>query len=412
MKKILVIDDEYSVRAAVRICLAAEGYAVVEAENGKMGLELARADKPDLVLCDVRMGAVSGFDVIKGLQSQPDTATIPVILMTGVPEAADVRRSMEQGADDYLAKPFETKALRAAIRARLERHESIQARFKEELEKANRELVEASRLAGMAEVATGVLHNIGNALNSVTTASSCLAVSVTRSKAANLGKVVELLRKHQADLGAFLTSDPKGKQILDFLASLNDQLAGEQATALQQLAQLQKTLEHIRKIVSVQQDYARLSSSTEEFRVAELVEDALRMTAAESSAREVEIVRDLDSRLTATADRQKALQILVNLVSNAQQACSASNRGEKRIIIRANDEADRVRLAVIDTGTGILPENLDRIFTYGFTTKKNGHGFGLHSSARAAKELGGTLHVQSDGPGKGATFTLELPRPR
>lgn len=126
-KTILVIDDDPSVRAAVRISLSQEGYCIVEAENGLVGLEKAQADKPDLVLCDVRMSEVSGFDVIKGLQAEPQTAEIPVILMTGVPEIADVRHSMEQGADDYLVKPFEINALKAAIEARLNRHELIQA---------------------------------------------------------------------------------------------------------------------------------------------------------------------------------------------------------------------------------------------------------------------------------------------
>jgi signal transduction histidine kinase len=109
-------------------------------------------------------------------------------------------------------------------------------------------------------------------------------------------------------------------------------------------------------------------------------------------------------------DKHKVLQILLNLTSNAKHACIDSRREKKLVTVRVSNGAERIRVAVGDNGVGISAENIKKIFNHGFTTrKKGGHGFGLHSGALAAKELGGTLVAQSEGPDKGATFTLELP---
>jgi signal transduction histidine kinase len=110
-----------------------------------------------------------------------------------------------------------------------------------------------------------------------------------------------------------------------------------------------------------------------------------------------------------TVDKHKVLQILVNVVRNAKYACDESSNDEKRVTVCVRVDADEIAIAVSDTGVGIPPENLNRIFSHGFTTRKEGHGFGLHSCALAAKELGGSLRAESAGPGKGATFTLRLP---
>jgi len=110
-------------------------------------------------------------------------------------------------------------------------------------------------------------------------------------------------------------------------------------------------------------------------------------------------------------ERHKILQILINLLRNSKNACSESDRADKRLTVRVANGEGRIKISVLDNGLGIPPENLARIFNHGFTTRQDGHGFGLHSSALAAKEIGGSLTVQSDGPGQGAAFTLELPCP-
>jgi PAS domain S-box-containing protein len=279
------------------------------------------------------------------------------------------------------------------------------------LETVHQQLLEASRHAGMAEVATSVLHNVGNVLNSVNVASGCLADSLRRSRAANLSKVVTMLREHEQNLGDFFRNDPRGRQIPGYLAQLAEHLAGEQAGALTELAQLQKNIEHIKDIVTMQQSFAKTVGATETVNVTDLVEDALKMNVSGLLRHEIEVVKDFQDMPQVTVEKHKVLQILVNLIRNAKHACDATDLQQRKLTIRTTNGGHRVRIAVCDNGVGIAPENLNRIFNHGFTTKKDGHGFGLHSGALAAKELGGSITVHSDGPGQGAVFTLELPCP-
>jgi PAS domain S-box-containing protein len=287
---------------------------------------------------------------------------------------------------------------------------SRRKKIEAELEQTHNELIKASRFAGMAEVATGVLHNVGNVLNSVNVSASLVDDDLKKSKMANLARVVALIREHSADLGTYLTVDPKGKQLPGYLAQLSDHLAGEQEAIVKEMHELRSNIEHIKEIVAMQQSYAKLSGVTELLNVTDLVEDTLRMNAGALVRHEVKVIREFDSQLPEiSTDRHRVLQILVNLVRNAKYACFESGRTDKQLIVRVTNGDDRVRIAVTDNGVGIAPENLTRIFAHGFTTKKDGHGFGLHSGALAAKELGGSLGVHSDGLGCGATFTLELP---
>ena len=280
------------------------------------------------------------------------------------------------------------------------------------LDQAHKQLVEASRQAGMAEVATSVLHNVGNVLNSVNVASSCVADSLKKSKAANLSKVVALLREHEADLGNFITNDPKGKQLPGYLEQLAEHLAGEQTSVLDELARLQKNIEHIMDIVSMQQSYAKTSGILESLPIVDLVEDAIRMNVGAMERHQIKLLREYSEIPPVLVEKHKVLQVLVNLIRNAKYACDDSEKPDKQIILRVANRDGRIKISVIDNGVGIPEENMTRIFNHGFTTRRNGHGFGLHSGALAAKEMGGSLAAFSEGPGRGATFTLELPMPR
>ncbi len=278
-----------------------------------------------------------------------------------------------------------------------------------ELQQTHAKLVAVSRQAGVAEFATGILHNVGNVLNSVNVASACVADSLQKSKAANLSKVVALLREHEKDLGGFLTHDPKGRQLPVYLAHLAGHLAEEQSAALAELAKLQKNIEHIREIVTTQQGLAKSSGRTQAVSLPELVEDALRMNSNGVRQPNLAVTLDCHDVPPVPMDKSRVLQILVNLVRNAAQSCEASGRSDKKIGIHVTAENGRVLIAVSDNGVGISAENLAQIFAHGFTTKPDGHGFGLHSAALAAKEMNGALTVASPGAGHGATFTLELP---
>ncbi len=279
------------------------------------------------------------------------------------------------------------------------------------LEQAHKELVDASRLAGMAEVATGVLHNVGNVLNSLNVSASVLATGLRQSKAESLAKIAAMLRERQGDLSAFLTTDPKGRRIPELIASLARHSLQERDRLIQEIGHLQKNIDHIKEIVSMQQAYATMIGVVEPLDPQLLFEDALRMNAGSLLRHEVTVERDFPFVPAALGERAKVLQILVNLIRNAKFACDDSGRGEKRIVLRLASAPGRVRLIVEDNGVGIPAENLTRIFGHGFTTRQRsgGHGFGLHSAANAAREMKGSLSVHSAGPGAGAAFTLELP---
>ncbi len=278
-----------------------------------------------------------------------------------------------------------------------------------ELESTHKQLLEASRLGGMAEIATNVLHNVGNVLNSVNVSAGLVADSVKQSKVASLGKVVTLLREHEHDLGAFFMNDPRGRQLSDYLSQLAEHFLADQEATIKELDSLRANIEHIKEIVAMQQSYARVSGVKEVINLQELVEDSLRMNEGALSRHRVEVVREFEPVPPMNVEKHKILQILVNLIRNAKYACDESGRAGGRLTMRVTDGDGRIRISVIDNGIGIPPENLTRIFNHGFTTRKNGHGFGLHSGALAAKELGGSLTVLSAGHDQGATFTLELP---
>ena len=277
-------------------------------------------------------------------------------------------------------------------------------------EKKHRELMDTSRVAGKAEVATGVLHNVGNVLNSLNVSASVIATGFRQSKTDSLAKLTQLLRDHSHDLGAFLTSDPKGKRVPEFIGSLAQHFSSERDRLLAELDSLQKNVDHIKEIVSMQQTYAVMVGTVETLDAATLLEDALRMNSSALDRHEVKVVRDFQAVPPVIAERGKVLQILVNLIRNSKYACDEGGRPDKVMtLLVAPGEPGYVRLMVQDNGIGILPENLPKIFKHGFTTKATGHGFGVHSSALAAKEMRGFLTVHSEGLGHGAIFTLELP---
>ena len=280
-----------------------------------------------------------------------------------------------------------------------------------ELADIHRRLLEVSRQAGMAEVATSVLHNVGNVLNSVNVSGCLIADKVRASKAGNLAKAASLLRAHEGDLAEFLSADPKGRQLPGYLSSLANHLAGEQADTLREAQSLVGYIDHIKEIIAMQQSYARVMGVVESLPVGDLIEDALRLNAGAMERHRIKVVREYFEVPPILVDKHKVLQILVNLLRNAKYALEDRGHVDKRLVLQIGLHGNyMVRISVIDNGIGIAPQNLTRIFEHGFTTRKEGHGFGLHNGALVARELGGSLTAHSEGLGHGATFVLELPR--
>ena len=284
-------------------------------------------------------------------------------------------------------------------------------RAQAEMEKTHKELLEVSRAAGMSEVATGVLHNVGNVLNSINISASIVAEHLNEFNIANIGRAANLMREHAGDIGHFMTNDPKGRQLPDYLAQLATHLSTEQSLLVKEITFVKMKIEHVKEIVAAQQNYGKVAGLAERLKIEDLIQDVFRIHATELAQHEIKVHHDYPPQLPeVVVDKHKVLQILLNMVSNAKHALVDSGRPDKRVTVRVTNGDNRVRIAMTDNGVGIPPVILRKIFNHGFTTrKKGGHGFGLHSGALAAKEMGGQLVAQSDGPDQGATFTLDIP---
>lgn len=279
-----------------------------------------------------------------------------------------------------------------------------------ELAEAQKRLIDLSRISGMAEVATGVLHNVGNVLNSVNVSATIVADRLSESRIGQMGELVRTIEDHQHDLKEFLASDPRGKRVLPYMRSLTSHLAQERDRLCAEVAGLVQHVCHIKEIVSMQQAYARSSGVYERVALPDLMQDVLGIARPGLERHNISLQVQSEDLPPITTDRHKVLQILLNLLRNAKDAVKESGERKREITIRMQRcGEDRVAIVVADNGIGIPQANLLRIFSHGFTTKKDGHGFGLHSGALAAKQVGGSLKAESEGTGAGAIFTLELP---
>ena len=300
--------------------------------------------------------------------------------------------------------------LRVLERTReLQEQMAARERTRAELAEAQQNLVVTSRQAGMAEMATGVLHNVGNVLNSVNVAAGLLDQRLHNSHVEMIGKAAALLKEQQGQLAGFLTEDPRGKALPGFLEKVAEVLIQEKLDMQNEVKSLTKNIDHIKVIVSVQQSYAKVGGTLEEVELKDLAEDAIQINGAALEREGVELIRNYQHGAPVLVDRHMVLQILVNLLSNAWHALVNTKTGRQVTVIISQPAPDRVRLSIADNGMGIAPENLGRIFAQGFTTRKEGHGFGLHSCVKAANDMGGSISAESLGLGKGAVFILELP---
>ncbi len=292
-------------------------------------------------------------------------------------------------------------------------NEELEQRVKErtaELKETHEKLVTVSWQAGMAEVATDVLHNVGNVLNSVNVSVNLITENIQDSKVLKLKEVTDMMNERLDDISNFLAHDPKGQRIPSYLNKVSSILTNEQTNTLHQLQTLSKNVEHIKEIVRMQQSYAKVSGIELEMSIQELIDDAMQINMSSLKRHHINVEYNFEDLPKLYIDKQKVLQILVNLINNAKDALAESDQTDKQITITVcKEHDDMVSLEVADNGIGIEAGNLDKVFRHGFTTKPEGHGFGLHSSALAAKEMKGRLTILSDGIGKGASVKLNLP---
>jgi PAS domain S-box-containing protein len=307
-----------------------------------------------------------------------------------------------------LEKNQELETTNSSLHVEMSERKKVQA----EKEELYQKLVQASRQAGMADVASSVLHNVGNVLTSINVSTDILLKTLKKPMVGDVCRIASMFHEHQDNLEAFLTQDSKGKQIPSYLGMVAESLSGSHQTIQSEIDSLVKKIDHIKQVITSQQDIAHAGDVREATSVEDLMEQALMMGMPEPEKYGIRVVREYAHVPPIMTDRHHVLQILVNVITNAKNAMVEYPANSHCLTVRIGLPADRtgsVRFEVTDTGGGIKAEHLPRLFAQGFTTRKAGHGLGLHSAAISAKNLGGTVQARSAGEGHGATFMLDLP---
>ena len=393
--RVLVADDNQGMRHHIEQILTPE-FSVVAVEDGKRAWERLQAARFDVVVSDTTMPELDGLALTARIKAHGALCHMPVILLAARGGAEAVASGLDAGADDCVCVPFAAEELLARTRAAVRTsrlHEELRAR---------------SRQAGMSAVATGVLHNLGNVLNSFSVSSELLDERIRLSRVESIQRLAQLLSEHESNLIGFLTADDRGRHIPEFIRQLAIELAEERAALADEMDELRRALDHVKRVVALHQGVVEGRGVDELFEPAEVIETALRLSAPGVDDGDIRIERWLVDVPLLRGDRHKVIQILINLIDNARKALCESPRGDKLLAVATEQVNGAVRLVVSDNGVGIAPDLVDRIFAQGFTTRENAHGVGLHTSALLAGELGGTLRCRSDGLDRGASFVLEL----
>ena len=276
----------------------------------------------------------------------------------------------------------------------------------DELKKTRSELLEKAHKAGMADLATGVLHNIGNILNSVNISTTVINDTLEESKIPKLMQANDLLREHQDNMEEFLLEDPRGIKLLHYYLKLNDPMGKEYEKLQTHCNRLKDKVQLMLEVIDAQQDFAKVGRINEKVQLEQIVEDTLTLQAGSIERHDLDIQTEFGDTDKVSVQKSKLIHILINLFGNAKDAMTENNIGEKKITIRTYQEEEKIYLSISDNGEGVNEENINKIFNHGFTTKKTGHGYGLHTCANYMTEMGGNIEVKSEGKDKGATFIL------
>ncbi|MFK7820398.1 MAG: CHASE domain-containing protein [Planctomycetaceae bacterium] len=289
------------------------------------------------------------------------------------------------------------------------RDETERIKAEQEVAEINKQLINSSKKAAVAEVATGVLHNVGNALNSVATSSGAISRSLKTSPASQLAKAIDILEKNRENIAEFLDEDPRGRHCIEYLKVATKALVEQDASISAENERLLGCAQHIREIIRSQQEQAKANPTLHLESAADLMDQAVNLNNGRHAGYGIQLTRDYHDCPEVVTDRHKVLQILTNLIANAHDAVREVEDRLPLVTVATRVVGTSIEFAVVDNGVGIAPEDLGKIKTFGFTTKEDGHGFGLHSCVRAARSIGGEIELRSDGLNRGATFSLVLP---
>ncbi len=570
---VLTIDDEEIIRASFRELLEDNGYDVIEAENGSVGLNKFFERRPDLILVDMIMPEMNGLELLENVtRFSLDT---PIIIVSGAGELKDVVKALKLGAWDYILKPVNDMDMlihtieRALERRRLilqnrEYHERLEDKVAEQtmslerahhelqeserqyrtivetaregilildknrnisfitqrttsmfgytaeemlhknivefsdsefskifddkltelfagagcqfdikfkrkdgsilwgivsanplidtendiepvfcmimditdrkvaeeelahhkahledlvkertetLEKTHKELVEKAHKAGMADIATDIVHNVGNVLNSVKTSVQVIDDVLKHSMVFSYQKANEMLRENQDNLERFLIEDERGKLLIQYFIKLEEGLFAEHQDLKTTTDRLKNMVDAIADIVSAQYSYANVDWLVEEVNLEKTVEEALSVIQQQLDSYHVKVVTQFVEIESIPIQRIKLLHSLINIFKNACEAMYETEKNQRILNISINYSQENEKAVVItirDNGIGIAPENLERIFSYGFTSKKGRYGLGLHSCANYMTEMGGKIWAENNPDGMGVSFFLKF----
>ena len=438
---VLIVEDSAVYVSHFKKVFATTPYSVSVITDGAAAWEKLKTSQPKILLLDWNLPGLDGPTICRRLREQKCERYVFVIMLTSMQRLEDIMTGFDAGADDYMSKPFEPAVLKAKVRVglriselelsnaskvqllaranqkqqdliqTLEEKNRVISQQTQDIQTAQAQLVESARRAGMAEIATSVLHNVGNLLNSAMTSSTVIRETVGHSRVVSLTRLAEVLRNHPGGLPEFVRSDPRGGRLTEFFSEIAAALGSEHQVVAGKLQVLAESHEPIRQIIALQQSYAGVTGVKDSIKLPGMIEDATRLFMESFKKHDITISTEFASDLPAIlVEKHKLMQILINLLQNARDATKGRSREDRRIHIRAAQlSPDKVIVELTDNGVGISPEQQARIFNFGFTTKADGHGFGLHGCANLTKEMGGTLQATSPGAEQGATFSLTLP---
>ena len=349
---------------------------------------------------------------VRFIRRQASEITAPIELLTKAAYAiakGDYDLSVNAITNDEigsLAHNFEQ--MRKTIKQYTENLEKMVADRTRELKETQKELVEKAHQAGMADIAAGTLHNVGNLLNSVKASVEAMNDIMNRSPVEDLSKANKLLGEHINQADEFILHDPRGKKLLQYYLKIEGPMQDTCDEIGQNVKRVLEKIHTINDVIAAQQSYAGVGGLSEKSRLADIIEDALTMQSGTIERHNIRLIRDYSEVPEIFVQKIKLVHIIVNLIKNAKDAMVELAPDKKSLTLSIKQDNGAIFIRVTDSGCGIPPENLKKIFSHGFTTKKGGHGFGLHSCANYMKEMGGEIWAESKGVGKGASFILQF----
>ncbi len=438
---VLIVDDELLNLTLLEAHLTSADYLVSEARDGDEALDKA-IEGPDLILLDIMMPGMDGFETCRRLKEIERTKDIPVIFLSADQDANTKLNCFSIGGVDYITKPFESNELLARIKTHLtlrkqelqllemvdklqksneqlkeneikirELNQLLEMRVEDRTEKlsdAQSEILRKEYKSELADITSETLHNVKNILNSVKTSAEKINQIFVTGSIKYLKKANDILKEHMDNIEDFMCNNPKGKKLLQYYLSLEESFENESENTKKHLERLKERVDAMEKITVAQQEYSG-GSLIEEVIVKKIIEDALVMQTDLIEAYNIKVETKISNVPSIRVQKTKLIHILINLIKNARDAMIGTPEALRILSFLTEIDNNSIILKITDTGHGISPENLGKMFVRGFTTKADGHGYGLHSCASYMKEMSGEMYVESEGEGKGATFVLKLP---